>query len=183
MGFGRFQVPQAPRAKGHSGVRTRQLVVVGRLVRHAAEPGRRAERRLRVRLVALAARPLRTAILGFVRAAIALLVLALGTTGTVAAATERRPTLSLVVSTPLVVRGSGFTAGERVRITLMSPHPTRATSRTASRAGTFTARISLTPILCQRTRSIVAVGDHGSRAELKLARDNCWPPPPLRPAT
>jgi hypothetical protein len=115
-----------------------------------------------------------------VRAAIALLVLVLGTTGgPVAAAPKRHPVLTLVRSTPLVVRGSGFRAGERVRITLMSPRPVRASSRTATRAGTFKARIDMTPILCERTRSVVAIGDRGSRAALELDRDSCWAPPPL----
>jgi hypothetical protein len=113
------------------------------------------------------------------RAAIALLVIALGSTGTVAAGTERRPALRLLDSMPLVVRGTGFRAGEHVRLTLLTPRPTRTAARTASRAGTFTARITLTPILCQRARAVVAVGDRGSRARLKLAGSDCWAPPPL----
>ena len=114
---------------------------------------------------------------------IALLILALGLTGTVAAAAERRPVLTALDWTPLVVRGSGFRAGEHVRIMLLTTRPLRATARTASRVGSFTARIELTPILCQRARSVVAVGDHGSRAGLKIDQSTCWPPPPLRPAT
>jgi hypothetical protein len=90
----------------------------------------------------------------------------------------RRPdaALRIVDWTPLTVRGTGFAAGEQVRLTLRTGRP-RTVSRTtrAGRSGTFRAAFGLLVALdpCRGTLVVTATGSRGSRATVKRP---CRPP-------
>jgi hypothetical protein len=75
-----------------------------------------------------------------------------------------KPSLQLVRTAPMTVRGRGFRAGERVSLTLGAGR--RATAR-ADRRGSFVASFEAGSSRCERVR-VVAVGSHGSRAVLKM---------------
>jgi hypothetical protein len=97
----------------------------------------------------------------------------------VSADARTRPALKLIDPVPFVVRGTGFKPAERVHVTLVATPGRRSFTRRASRSGSFTVRIPVTPLLCQRARAVVAVGARGSRAWLALDGSDCWPPPPV----
>ncbi len=96
-----------------------------------------------------------------------LIVLLLGTSlsATVALGSfSGRSSLRLVDRTPVIVRGSGFAAGEQVSVALSAG--TRSVRRAqATEAGTFVVRFGLSLGRCARY-SIQAVGSTGSRARL-----------------
>ena len=96
----------------------------------------------------------------------------------VAAAAAAPPTLRVVDQSPLVIRGSGFKAGEKVRVVLSLTTMRRYRDVAAGTAGGFTARFTVTPAQCSLVRSLSAVGSRGSRATRELRLD-CVPPPPL----
>jgi hypothetical protein len=75
-----------------------------------------------------------------------------------------RPVLRLVDRTPVVVRGSGFEAGEQVSVALSAG--TRSVRRAqATEAGTFVVRYGVSLGRCARY-SVQAFGSAGSRARL-----------------
>jgi hypothetical protein len=105
---------------------------------------------------------------------------ALSIVGSVGASEPAKPTISVVDRTPIVLRGAGFGARERVLVILRA-ELLRATQRaTATTGGRFLVRfdgIRLTP--CTGA-SIVALGARGHSAQLKLALREC-PGPILDP--
>lgn len=79
-----------------------------------------------------------------------------------------RPTVRVVDRTPLVVRGSGFVAEERVTVVVAAG--SRWTRRVAATArGTFVARFAVSLGRCARY-SVQAFGSAGSRARLLPTR-------------
>jgi hypothetical protein len=91
-----------------------------------------------------------------------------------------QPSLSVIDRTPIVLRGAGFGARERVLVIVRAEF-LRATQRaTATTGGRFLVRfdgIRLTP--CTGA-SIVALGARGHSAQLRLALREC-PGPILDP--
>lgn len=84
-----------------------------------------------------------------------------------------RPSLVLVDGSPLVVRGSGFRANERVTVFLQARENwTRRTDATSS--GSFAMRFPEAAPVCGGV-SAHAFGARGSRARLlPLVRQGCW---------
>ena len=84
------------------------------------------------------------------------------------ATSATRPTVRLVDRTPIVVRGSGFEAHERVTVVVAAG--TRWTRRvTATAGGTLVARFTVSIGRCARY-SIQAFGSAGSRARVLPTR-------------
>ena len=81
--------------------------------------------------------------------------------------------LTLARTNPLIVRGSGFQPGERVRLEL---GPSGATTRArASEHGSFRASFDAPVTRCDRVR-VIAIGSKGSRVVLKrLPAPACLP--------
>jgi hypothetical protein len=73
-----------------------------------------------------------------------------------------RPTITVTRVVPLIVKGSGFVAGERVKVAVREPAVYRKTV-TAGRLGRFTATFRVALGKCVRIR-VVATGNRGSRA-------------------
>ena len=69
----------------------------------------------------------------------AVLLVALVVTASSAAAEQTRASLRLVNDSPLTLVGSGFAAGERVRVSVVAPERRLALAR-AGRTGRFTVR-------------------------------------------
>jgi hypothetical protein len=105
-------------------------------------------------------------------AAVALLVVS----GWTAGGGESRPALRVVATAPVTVAGTGFAAGERVRLTLRAGRA-RPSTRTvdAGRDGRFRARFNalLAVEPCSGTLVVTAAGSRGSRASWKRV---CRPP-------
>jgi hypothetical protein len=101
------------------------------------------------------------------RWAMLVIVLLLGvwlTTTVASGSFSGRPLLHLVDRTPVVVRGSGFEAGERVSVALSAG--TRSIRRAqATEAGTFVVRFGVSLGRCTGY-SLQAYGSAGSRARL-----------------
>jgi hypothetical protein len=101
--------------------------------------------------------------------ATALIVLA---TAAQAAGAVVAPTLRIVTTDPLVVRGAHFRAAERV--TVKGPSVTRVVHTTAS--GTFRANLGVVPTdRCSMPMRIVATGALGDKAVFLPARAMCAP--------
>jgi hypothetical protein len=101
--------------------------------------------------------------------------------GTAAAAqresdTKRTAALRLVKGKPLVVRGARFHAGEHVRLTARSGEETRRGVARAGRAGAFVETFNMAFDRCNGL-FVIAVGNEGSRARLKLPATYCPPAP------
>jgi hypothetical protein len=81
----------------------------------------------------------------------------------------QKPALAVVRTGPLTIKGSGFDASERVRLTLTIRRPRAAVSTRASAAGTFTVRfpplIAIEP--CRGTIIVAASGSAGNHASWK----------------
>jgi hypothetical protein len=98
-------------------------------------------------------------------ASVATLAAAQGTT---------RPTLRLTDASPVVLRGSGFEARERVRVSVYAGE--RAAKRaTAGLRGGFVVRFDVDASLCAGF-SAVAVGSKSSRASFKRPPGMCPQP-------
>ena len=81
---------------------------------------------------------------------------------------------------PLVVRGSGFKAHERVTVTVQLTKPL-IVKRVASTTGTFIVRLSADTVKVGcNALSIRAVGNRGTVAVVKMPGMEC-PPPPVDP--
>ena len=83
-----------------------------------------------------------------------------------AQAAPRTPALRIDSTAPLLVHGTGFAAGERVRVRLAAPQRRTRWTR-ASRNGTFRVRF-FTPIDRCTGLDIRAHGDDGDRARLHV---------------
>jgi len=73
-----------------------------------------------------------------------------------------KPSVTVTRVVPLTVKGSGFVAGERVKVAVREPAVYRKTV-TAGRLGGFTATFRVALGKCVRIR-VVATGNKGSRA-------------------
>jgi hypothetical protein len=107
-------------------------------------------------------------ILRVVKTPLAILIAALMLAGVASAAT--RPALKLVsANDPMIVKGTGFRAKERVRVTvtITSPAATWRRVATATRRGTFQATIGLVPLGRCGGFNVSATGSKGSQAVLK----------------
>ena len=106
---------------------------------------------------------------------LALLVVAVPS---VAAATQAQPRLRISDRSPLVVRGSGFAPGERVRVTVSGPRRLTKTV-TAVRTGAILARWALPAGDKESCAALAvrAVGTRGSVAAVKVPGIECPQPP------
>ena len=95
------------------------------------------------------------------------------------AGAQVKPSLRLVANSPLTVRGAGFHAKEKVRVTVAvsSVKQVRVVRTTA--AGSFTVEISSTAPYdpCNDTLVVNAAGAIGDQAILKLPQRACPPSP------
>jgi hypothetical protein len=87
-----------------------------------------------------------------------------------------QPTMSIVDRTPLTLRGTGFAAGERVRVLVRVPGPLQKRV-TASRRGLFVAAFSKASYNRCSGLTAFAIGSRGSRARLLLPAPACPPSP------
>jgi hypothetical protein len=112
------------------------------------------------------------------RALLACLIAAAASAAAVQAAATR-PTLRLVEKAPLTLRGSGFQAGERVRVTVAVDGPRRTRSTRASRTGAFTVELPAIVVYdpCLSSLVATAVGARGDSATLKYPQRACPPAP------
>jgi len=83
-----------------------------------------------------------------------------------AAQARNTASLRLVHTQPIVVAGAGFHARERVRVTLVA-QGSHAQVVTATRSGSFTVSFSGVPVDRCTGFQVFAVGQRGSRAEVK----------------
>jgi hypothetical protein len=101
---------------------------------------------------------------------VALAATVLAPTG--AGQTAARPSLQLMDTAALTVRGTGFRAREHVRLVVRAPGlVTRNT--TAGTGGGFTMRLAGMSAGSCTGFSVTATGDQGSRATLKRAPGQC----------
>jgi hypothetical protein len=77
-----------------------------------------------------------------------------------------RPALKLAGTRPVTVHGSGFQAGERIRLVLRKPSGASTRRVRASRRGKFSARFPRATIRRCAGFSVKAAGRGGSRAAL-----------------
>jgi hypothetical protein len=108
-----------------------------------------------------------------VRLLVVALLAALVAAGSASGAT---PTIRTSDDNPLVVRGSGFKAGEKVRVWLVLTRARRYRDVLAGSGGGFTVRFTVTPPQCPLVRSLTATGSKGSRAMRPLRLDCNTPP-------
>jgi hypothetical protein len=83
-----------------------------------------------------------------------------------------RPQLRLTATSPIVVRGSGFHAGERVRLVVRAPALV-IRRVTAGTGGAFTMRVNAFAGDVCAGLSVTATGDHGSRATYRRLPQQC----------
>jgi hypothetical protein len=103
----------------------------------------------------------------------AVVAIAAGILAGVGAAAGSRPSIRIAQSRPLVVAGSHFVAGERVKVVAYLSR--RVVRHAVARHGSFRVNLGTVPMSkCQGMR-IVAVGSRGSRATLKIPRPECMP--------
>jgi hypothetical protein len=109
--------------------------------------------------------------------AVASALLGLALVGCAAARTPAPPTLRVVSTSPLVVAGTGFRAGERVTVTALSsvrPHIVRIR---ATRRGSFRVRLGRFTQPCGSPWAVRARGASRRVAVVRLAAAPCVPPP------
>ncbi len=92
------------------------------------------------------------------------------------ATSSRQPAMKIVDKTPLTLRGTGFAAGERVRLVVRVPGRVQ-TRVTASRRGLFVAVFSRAGYNRCSGLTAFAIGSRGSRARLLLPAPACPPSP------
>ncbi len=110
---------------------------------------------------------------------VALVALSIAVT-TAAASAQTRPVVQVLKLAPLTVRGTGFQAAERVRVTLVRGGRTQGTRLVRAGAnGVFSVRFGLLVAAepCH-SLSLRAVGSNGSRAQYT---HRCRPPDPALP--
>jgi hypothetical protein len=110
-------------------------------------------------------------------ARLTILVLLVAVAAPLAAAQTLRPRI-VVTDDPVAVRGTGFRAGEHVRVKL-SAGATYSRRVTATARGTFRVVFPSASIDSCRGYTASAIGDGGSRAWLKIAPECPLPTPPL----
>jgi hypothetical protein len=105
---------------------------------------------------------------------LALLIALAGVASASASSTARVRFLSI---DPVKVRGTGFYARERVRVTLRGPDMRRVRTVTTSARGAFTARFGGVTGFdrCTDSLYVAAAGRRGDRAGAKLPQPQCPP--------
>ncbi len=89
-------------------------------------------------------------------------------------AAQERPTLRVTAGAMLVVRGTHFLPGERVKVSVAGDR--RLTrGATALGSGSFAVRFRSSFDRCNSRLTVLAVGDRGSRARVKLPELMCPP--------
>jgi hypothetical protein len=106
-------------------------------------------------------------------------LLAVAASAAAVQAAAARPTLRLVQKAPLTLRGSGFHAGERIRLTFAFDGPKHTRSTRASRTGVFTVELPTVVVFdpCNTSLVATAVGTGGDTATLKYPQRACPPAP------
>jgi hypothetical protein len=106
-----------------------------------------------------------------------LLVVLLTCTFAIPVADARAPRAHVWVSgtAPLVIRGSGFKAGESVRVVVVLEKARRHTT-VAAAGGRFAARFRTAASGCS-LREVIASGSKGTRASWKVPPESCANPP------
>jgi hypothetical protein len=97
-----------------------------------------------------------------------LIAVAVGCLVLAAPAVAARPRLAIVRAAPVTVRGTGFVAHERVRLTVRTVTRTVVRSTRANPNGAFTVRFA--GIRLGRCGAIAAAGSRGDRASLTRHR-------------
>jgi hypothetical protein len=87
------------------------------------------------------------------------------------------PTLRLIGSQPLVVKGESFHPGERVVVTALTLTGPRQVVVRATPKGRFGATFTVARQPCGKAFAIRAVGRLGSHAVLTIPGTACVPPP------
>jgi len=95
---------------------------------------------------------------------------------TLSASAASKPALRMLDRQPLVVRGEGFQAGERVRVTALTGIGPRFATVTAV-DGRFRVAFRLPGTGCSSARGVIARGSGGSVATMALDGGVCVPPP------
>ena len=90
-----------------------------------------------------------------------------------AGAAGTRASLRIVKTAPLTVRGSGFGAGERVKLLVNAGRPLARTVKAGSR-GAFAVRFDVEVDRCTAV-VVQAFGNRGSRASVDLTAPDCTP--------
>jgi hypothetical protein len=101
------------------------------------------------------------------------LLVALASSGVAGA--QVAPTLRVLDTSPVTVRGSGFHPREHVTVILVVNRSTRSRSATASAAGRFVASFADAAIGDCRGYVVRATGDGGSRATFKFIPECAQP--------
>jgi hypothetical protein len=91
---------------------------------------------------------------------------------------ERRAHLTVVTTQPLVLRGTGFLAAEKVRLTVVADGERMVRRPTTGRTGRFLQRLPTVSLDRCEPVVAVAIGSRGSRASIKPFQLGC--PIPLR---
>jgi hypothetical protein len=96
-----------------------------------------------------------------------------------AAGAQIKPTLRLLANSPLTVRGNGFHAKEKVRVTVNVGSVKQVRVVRATAAGVFTVELSnMAPYdRCNDPLLVRAAGTIGDTAVLKLPQRACPPSP------
>jgi hypothetical protein len=94
------------------------------------------------------------------------------------ASASTRPSLRVLRTDPITVRGTHFRARERVRVTLRYATTRKTRTVRTSSTGAFTAALDTPATLdpCTDGFSVVAVGGSGERAVVKFVPRECPPP-------
>jgi hypothetical protein len=91
-------------------------------------------------------------------------------------AVQQRTRVAIVDESPLVVRGTGFKAAERVTVTVTHGKTVFRKAVTAGATGVVVARWKLPlPTTCAST-FVLAVGSEGSRATFRIVVNDCAQP-------
>jgi hypothetical protein len=106
--------------------------------------------------------------------AAAAVLLALVSTAAVHGASSGAATINMVDRTPLTLRGTGFAAGERVRVVVRTTS-TRQLRLNASARGSFVAAFRAASYNRCSGLTAFAFGSRGSRAQLALPAPACPP--------
>ncbi len=99
----------------------------------------------------------------------------------ISSSTQARARVSIVDESPLVVRGTGFKAGERVTVSVSHAKTLFRRVAFAGSSGVLVARWTRAmPTTCGST-TITAFGSRGTRAVFKTVANECAPPGPVDP--
>ena len=93
-----------------------------------------------------------------------------------AAAVQLRTRIAIVDEAPLVVRGTGFKAAERVTVTVSHGKAVYRRAGTASSTGVVVVRWKVAMATTCASTFVLAVGSEGSRATYKTVANDCAQP-------